>query len=47
MQVIKNELSGQQIKTALQAFTFNYIDVDEKQFGIDGKQRHLKNLGRR
>ena len=39
---IKNDLSKQQIKTALCAFTFNYIDIDEKQFGIDEK-RLIKN----
>ena len=26
------------LKTALSAFIFNYIDVDEKQFGTDGKR---------
>ena len=35
--VIKNDLSEQRIKTVLGATTFNYIDVDEKQFGTDGK----------
>ena len=39
--VIKNDLSEQWIKIALRAFTFNYIDVDEKQIGIDGKQLKL------
>ena len=39
--VIKNDLSDQWIKIALCAFTFNYIDVDEKQIGIDGKQLKL------
>ena len=38
VKTIKNELSQQQIKTALHAFTFNSIDKDEKQFGIDGKR---------
>ena len=38
VKTIKNDLSQQQIKTALHAFTFNYIDKDEKQFGIDGKR---------
>ena len=31
VKVIKNDLSEQRIKTALRAFTSNYIDVDEKQ----------------
>ena len=34
---IKNDLSEQRIKTALPSFTFKYIDLDEKQFGINGK----------
>ena len=43
--VIKNDLSEQRIKTAIRAFPFNYIDVDEKQFGIDGKRlKVLKEL---
>ena len=43
--VIKSDLSEQRIKTALRAFTLNYIDVDEKQFGIDGKRlKVLKEL---
>ena len=37
VKVIKNNLPEQQIKTALHAFTFNYINADEKQFSIDGK----------
>ena len=36
--VVKNDLSEQRIKVALRAVTFNYIDVDEIQFGIDGKR---------
>ena len=36
--VIKNDLSKQRIKIALRAFTFNFIDVVEIQFGIDGKR---------
>ena len=45
VKVIKNDLSEQQIKTALHAFTFNYINADEKQFSIDGKQlKVLKEL---
>ena len=36
--VIKNDLSEQRIKIALCAFTLNFIDVDEKQISIDGKQ---------
>ena len=32
----------------MRAFTFNYIDVDEKQFGIDGKRlKVLKELGKK
>ena len=43
--VIRNDLSEQRIKTVLRAFTFNYINVDEKQFGIDGKRlKVLKEL---
>ena len=45
VKVIKNDLSEQQIKTALHAFIFNYINADEKQFSIDGKQlKVLKEL---
>ena len=45
VKVIKNDLSEQQIMTALHAFTFNYINADEKQFSIDGKQlKVLKEL---
>ena len=36
--VVKNDLSEQRIKVGLRAVTFNYIDVDEIQFGIDGKR---------
>ena len=36
--VIKNDLSEQWIKIALRAFTFNFIDVVEIQFSIDGKR---------
>ena len=33
------------MKTALRAFTFNYINVDEKQFGTDVKRlKVLKEL---
>ena len=43
--VIKNDLSEQRIKTTLCIFTFNYINVDEKQFAIHGKQlKVLKEL---
>ena len=43
--IIKNDISEQRIKTAIRAFPFNYIDVDEKQFGIDGKRlKVLKEL---
>ena len=46
--VIENDSSEQRIKTALCAFTFNYIDEDEKQFGTDGKDwRYLKSWGRK
>ena len=46
--VIKNDLSEQRTKTPLRAFTFNYTDVDEKQFGIDGKKfKVLKELGKK
>ena len=45
VKVIKNDLAEQQIKTALHAVTFNYINADEKQFSIDGKQlKVLKEL---
>ena len=43
--IIKNDISEQLIKTAIRAFPFNYIDVDKKQFGIDGKRlKVLKKL---
>ena len=43
--VIKNDLSEQRIKTALRAFKFNSIDIDEKQFGIVGiRLKALKEL---
>ena len=43
--IIKNDISEQRIMTAIRAFPFNYIDVDEKQFGIDGKRlKVLKEL---
>lgn len=42
---IHQMLLEQWIKTALRAFKFNYIDVDEKKIGIDGKQlKVLKEL---
>ena len=46
--IIKNDISEQRIKTAIRAFPFNYIDVDEKQFGIDGKRlKVLKELAKK
>ena len=41
VQVIKNDLSKQWIKTAVHAFTCNYIDIDEKQLTDWNKFKHI------
>ena len=35
--------SKQRLKTLLQAFTYNYLDIDDKQFGVDSKKLKILN----
>ena len=36
-----NSWSSNRIKTALRSFTYNYLDIDDKRYGLDGKRTKL------
>ena len=36
-----NSWSAPRIKTALRSFTHNYLDIDDKRYGLDGKRMKL------